>query len=781
MNEKLIVLPSARAIRQRQLMVDEATLFLPNYITMSDFISKLCVVKDFRFIDNDTRTLLLLEASDFKNFSALQIERNFFTFTKNSSYIFKFFEELSAELYDISALKEADVYAEYDEHITILQELYERYEQLCNEKKLLDRIFLPKLYAFNSFYLKNYTKVEIQLEGYLTNFELELLSKASQYCDVVIHFRTTRFNLKMQKKFQEFGFTLEEDMEYRLSLGSKEILEEVPMKQESKISCISLSEPLLQIAFVKQKIYEFVAKGYDAEKIAVILPNEHTAKSLRSFDEKSNLNFAMGSSFKESQIYKKLHAAIMLLDDTTYENIYRLEREGDTLYKLLVSNYKRSMQEVDFLALMQELQEHIEKKQERKIFNEELHSFQTLLPFLMEMNFRSALNLFMQRLAARTVDDVRGGKITVMGVLETRSVLFDAVIIIDFDEKSVPKRSDKDMFLNAQLREIAGLPTMQERENLQKHYYEMLMRNSKEVAISYVASTQNHPSRFLKELGIKVQNSEQDLGYASILFEHHQKRDMQIKEIIEPYSFKNIELSASRLKTFLTCKRRYYYRYVQHIKEHEIPRDMPQEYAIGNDVHKALENLYAKRTFYTDVNELQRDLEAQLDLVQGKSELEAYLIGLQKRQLKPFYRNEIERFREGWQVKYVEKSLKAPFHGMTLQGNIDRIDMKGNLVTVLDYKTGSYKLYTKNSVSEATDFQLEFYYLLAGGLGNVEQCAFYDLKEGRVVAELFLEEKLALLQAHIKDLLAIEEVNFLLCEDTKACQFCPYAMLCGRD
>ena len=69
MNNKTIILPSARAIRDKQFHLKEKTLFLPNYITMSDFISKLTIVKNFTIVDNDTRILLLLEASKFQSFS----------------------------------------------------------------------------------------------------------------------------------------------------------------------------------------------------------------------------------------------------------------------------------------------------------------------------------------------------------------------------------------------------------------------------------------------------------------------------------------------------------------------------------------------------------------------------------------------------------------------------------------------------------------------------------------------------------------------------------------
>ncbi len=89
-------------------------------------------------------------------------------------------------------------------------------------------------------------------------------------------------------------------------------------------------------------------------------------------------------------------------------------------------------------------------------------------------------------------------------------------------------------------------------------------------------------------------------------------------------------------------------------------------------------------------------------------------------------------------------------------------------------------LYNKNSFTQATDFQLEFYYLLAQGFGNVEYCGFYDLKESKIVAETFLQEKLEILKSHIKDLLAIEEVNFSKCEDLKNCLFCEFKIMCDR-
>jgi len=778
-----IVLPSARATRYEQLSIDNDTLFLPNYITMSEFISKLTIVKDFKTVDDDTRVLLLLQASDFNSFKNLQIQRNFFTFTKNSSYIFNFFEELSAELYDINGLEISDIYGEYEEHISILQELYKRYKKICLEKKVLDKIFLPKLYKFNKEYAKSHENIEIHIEGHLTNFEFELLKKCCDFVNVNIIINTTKFNVKLQSKFLEiFEVKLEAGYSYKISLNDKNILNKEILEQNKNIKCESFSESILQIAFIKKNVYEFIKKGYNAQNIAVILPNELMAQNLKIFDTKSNFNFAMGESIRESKAYKKLDAIIKYIEQNSKENYARKQRIGDEFYISLLEIYYKTNQEADILGFLKDYIESFADKRVIKVFQEELYSFKNILPYMQNMMIKSLLSVFMQRVASRVIDDVRGGKITVMGVLETRKVEFDAVVIIDFSDSNVPKKSDKDMFLNTFLRERANLPTMSDRENLQKHYYEMLINRSKEVAISFVKSGDSSGSRFLKQLNIKENNIYNEGDYADILFDKSQHIQKQNDENIKlEYSFKNQKLSATKLKTFLICKRKYYYKYIKYIYGHEIPKDMPKEYEIGLDVHTALQKLYSKKNSYTDVEKLKKDLHRELDNACGESELEKYLIAIQKRNLDKFCQNEINRFNDGWVVYKQEENLECSYAGMNLIGQIDRVDKKANEIFVLDYKTGKYPIYTEKNFTEATDFQLEFYYLLCGDFGNVVGCGYYDLKKSKIVNEAFLNEKLELLQSHIKDLLQIEDVNFEKCKDEKNCLFCDYKIICGRE
>jgi len=786
MDNTTIVLSSARAIRQEQLCIENQTLFLPNYMTMSDFISKLCIVKDFKTLDADSRVLLLLEASDFDMFKHLKIQRNFFTFTKNSSYIFKFFEELSAELYDVDNLDKSDIYGDYEEHISILQELYKRYEKLCLEKKVLDKIFIPKLYKFNSSFAKSHKNILIHVDGYLTNFEFKLLQECCEFSDITIILNTTQFNTKLQSKFNDLNIVLQNAYKYEISLNEKRILQKTKIDNDAKISCETFSESILQIAFIKKKVYDFLRQGYKAEKIAVVLPSESFAPLLKSFDEKGNFNFAMGETFKKTKIFEKLDATCKFIEQDSKENEAKLLRVKDDLYLKLISIYYKKSEEVDILLFLKEykddfIKENKGEKRTIKIFEEELYSFKNILSYMKALGVKSILSIFLQRLAARTLDDVRGGKITVMGVLETRGISFDGVVIVDFSDSNVPKKSDKDMFLNTAVREMANLPTMSDRENLQKHYYEMLMKRSSEVAISFVKSADSSGSRFLKQLGIKENINYDEAQYANILFEKESLFKNEEKEIKLEYTFLDKKLSATKLKNFLICKRKYYFKYIKHIYSHEIPKDMPKEFEIGLDVHKALENLYAKQNSYLDLQKLKKALNMELDNVCKNTEFDKYIMAIEKKNLEKFCEVDIQRFKDGWKVYKTEEKITCSFAGITLEGSIDRIDKRDNEIEVLDYKTGKYPLYTQKNLDEATDFQLEFYYLLASTFGNVIACSYYDLKESKIVHEAFLNEKLERLKSIIEGLLQIKEINFQKCEDEKNCIYCEYKIMCGRE
>ncbi|MEA1919870.1 MAG: PD-(D/E)XK nuclease family protein, partial [Campylobacterota bacterium] len=536
MQNQLTILPSSRSIRHRILADKERNTFLNPTITMGEFLNRLLRVPNAINLDSDRRNLLLLEASEFKNFASLEIERNFFTFTQNSSYIFRFLEELSGEEVDINTLELSDTYGDYEEHLHVLGELYKRYEKICQREKVIDPIFLKKDYELNLDYLKRFEKLRLVLEGYLSNFEMSVLLACSQAVNVELEFFATPYNDKMTQKLNDLGFELHEGHYYHLEIRDRKSLHVRPLQEQKKITCKQFSERLEQIAFIKEQVYLMVDSGMDPEKIAVIVPDENFASQIRLFDSESNFNFAMGRAFTQSDFYKKLHASIQGLDTLSIQNSVRINRLGSDSFELLRPFYHERYTKENFDLLIDHILED-EDKNIRELIVHECYQFENLHEHLIGLSMKQVLHIFIERIRTLTLDDVGGGKITVMGLLESRGVSFDGVVIIDFNEAYVPRSSEKDLFLNSAIRQNSGLPTQKDREALQKHYYHMLISRAQAVAISYVESDDAIPSRFLTQLGIDKGEVVDSEAYASLLFKKGSQTTFTCKEIIAPFDF----------------------------------------------------------------------------------------------------------------------------------------------------------------------------------------------------------------------------------------------------
>ncbi len=779
MSKLTTVLPTSRAIRSYILHEQSSDGFLSNYLSIGEFLQRAVRVDGYSATDEDSRTLLMLEAADFKNFSALNIERNFFTFTQNASYLFRFFEELSGELVDIHSLELADTYGDYEEHIVILQELYVRYKKLCEEKQVLDSIYLPQNYQLNIGFLKQLECVEFFVLGYLTNYELELLQEIAKHIPLFLRYRANTYNTKLTKKFESQGITITPDAIQRIDLQSLKTDLIVPLKDKINANVSSFSQPLLQVGFVKQKVYEMICSGIPAEKIVVVLPDESFATHLRRHDEEKNFNFAMGIPLGESSLVRSLDAVMQYLENSSVENSARLKRVGVELYEGIVSYYKAA---VSTLLFSEVLEPFIEKENERAVIDlvrEELFYFEKILPALGDATLKSALHLFINRLKSKSTDDVRGGKITVMGLLETRLVSYEGVIVVNFNEGVVPRKSEKDLFLNSATRHKAGLPTTGERQDLQKLYYHALFSEASRVEISYVSSNDAVPSRFLTQLDLPLSPTKSDALYASVVMKEGSYNKVEMKDITKEYDFSKHQLSATGLKTFLSCRRKFYHRYIEGVKKHEILQDMPKEHEIGSALHKALQIVYENQNSFSDINALRKAVSEALAQSGGKSVLDKYLHKLWMRKMEPFFEHEIKRFNDV-RVYACEKKLKCEVRGISLYGEIDRIDSTLDGLEVLDYKSGKYLTYTSRTLENATDFQLEFYYLLARQLGEVTNCGFYDLNKGKIIYEPILNEKLEKLYSVFDELRETKIFEFEMTEKLTECGYCEYAYLCER-
>ncbi|WP_295051777.1 PD-(D/E)XK nuclease family protein [Sulfuricurvum sp.] len=775
MKRECVVYPTARCVREA--VAESTESFLPHRMTMGEFLSRAYVAAGKIIPDEDLRLLAMHEASNFSGFAALNIERNFFSFIQNSEYLFRFFEELSSEQVSLETLQSVDVYGEYEEHITILKRLRERYGEICSREGWADRIFHSEHTTIQDDFLRNFETITIIVEGYLSRYEIALLRACAHQIDVVLHYNTTAYNRKMTARFEEMGFELKEGIAYRLSLSQIQIIDEKPLRINRSISCDIFHTRLAQIGFIKASVEAFVEEGMAPEKIAVVLPDEDTAQMLKEFDTEGNFNFAMGSPFSNSPLYRDLESITLYLDEASVLNHERIRNVKTATLEWFKGHYPQKFLFSQLEELMGMLED--EDTESIEIVRDELHRFSHLSHALEQMDFRAVFRIFMNRLRQQSIDDVRGGKVTVMGLLETRGVAFEGVVIIDFNEGYVPHKSEKDLFLNTKTREYAALPSAHDRESLQKHYYSILFNRAKKVAIGCVQNAESVPSRFLLQLGIK--STPAAYRYEEVLFPSPHFNERHIGAYEGEYDFTAHPLSASGIKTFLSCKRAFYYRYIAHIREHELPRDLSQERDIGNELHSVLDKVYTLQDSYSEPSAIKETISRLWEVKKTDDPLERYMKRLWIDKLDDFYACEVSRFASGARVLYREKEVSAEVEGIRLNGRIDRIDEKENSLEVIDYKSGKYPDTDKEPKESDVDYQLSVYALLAGGLGRVERCGYYDLGKGEVKFEQFLEAKIVKLREILAHMASQKQWNWEMCEELSRCRHCPYTYLCHRE
>ncbi|MDD2384477.1 MAG: PD-(D/E)XK nuclease family protein [Sulfurospirillaceae bacterium] len=778
----LEVFSTSRAVRSFYETFLETNRLLPKAITIAELEQKAILVPNRVMVDEDKRTLLMKEASQFARFELLHIEREFFVFLKNSQYLFRFFEELSLEKVAMEELVLADTYAHYAEHLEVLKTLLETYKNLLLEQGLYDKITLPECYNLNEAYIMSLGSIRIHLEGFLNRFEVELLSQIARLIPLHVTLSVNAYNQKMIELFSHFNVALSIGYQYEINLSEATILAQKPLPKLSPNQEVqSFSNRLAQIGYLHHTLARWISEGLSPEEIVVVLPDESFAPTLKSFDTYHNLNFAMGFSLKESSFYSHLSALEKRIKYDSIEDKLRTERLGFSEEFILTCKelWRQKIELTKLFELLDTIGAMDAKEMQESVFSEELFAFRHFLGGIEPLKMEHAVKLLLNRLAQASRDDVRGGKVTVLGILETRGVAYKGVIVLDFNDDFIPKRSQKDLFLSSAVRAHAHLPTKKDRENLQRYYYYQLLSHADNVALCYIANEMSMPSRFLDELGCKAsQRVDEKLFYPLLLDVHTPKPRYECEFIDVSYSLQSAPLSATKLKSLLSCPRQFYFRYIAGIKDAKMPSSKIEEVDVGRALHKALEVALNELTC-KDETLLYQAIEQVLKEQNGHV-VWSYFSDVWMHRLTGFIAHEVARYKDGYRIAHQEISLKMAFQDFILEGQIDRIDRRENALYIIDYKSGAIPLVNEKNIDNTVDFQLEFYALLAQSLGQVGGVYYSELSSGKLIENSFLEEKLALLKTKLEELKK-PLTGFEKCEEIKHCRFCPYVILCNRE
>lgn len=791
---KLYIFSSSRKIRAYYNKCKDSNTLIDQALSIAEFLDKICLSQGFRA--SAYEQLLLMQKACKKSQDLEQklgISTEFFAFLKNNEYLFSFFRELALENKSIKDLQDNDYYTSYNEHLEILDCVFQNYLKLLREKNLYDDLSLPLSYTLNLDFLEDYEGIIYDLEGFLSHFELSLLLQIARHKELILRFKTSKFNLTY---FKELPFlkdvNLKENHHCEFNITQNILLKQEPLNPKSAFIKVQQFElRILQTAFVFDEISSFIRAGLRAEDIVVITPDESFCDFLRLLDQNNMLNFASGVSIKESLFYQRLKSLYESanLDDFHFDENknYFDEAQNFDLHNSLLHYFELDFKEFKghftkecefsyFEALIKQFL--ADEKDELSLFvKKELFFIKNLLNN-QKLSLKQLLELFFIQISSFKQSYVGGGAVTVMGILESRGLSFDGVIVVDFNEDLIPKRSVNELFLNNEVRTKAGLISYEKRENLQRFYYEQLFKNAKKISICYVENEEKSRSRLLEELEFRL-DFVKDLSqkaYLNALKLNYKASIINLEPPQAPKLKHNLfatPLSYSRLTLFLESKRTYFYKYIKHLKE---PRELKMDTKEQNDrkrlknlgifIHHILELYYKHYDFFDE-----KPFALLLEKEGQKWGLDALDLELLKIKFKEFAKKEQERFKQGYHIKHLElnvdKSIILEGQKIELTGKIDRIDSNerfGELI--LDYKSG--KIPEKS-------YQLAFYKLL---YDENAHAAFYDLndfelKEGKDTKSVFaLKEELEKLLKEVG-----EEIVF---ENEKG-DFCPYKLLYEKD
>lgn len=351
----------------------------------------------------------------------------------------------------------------------------------------------------------------------------------------------------------------------------------------------------------------------------------------------------------------------------------------------------------------------------------QLHRFQQRYPVMESLQ---EIKQVLMKLMGQEQLDVLGEPLVglqIMGLLETRMLDFDRVIIFNCNEGVLPKHHVSESFFPADLRMTYGLPSPGKREAIFAYYFYRLLQRSSEATLLFgegerTAEKSGEKSRYLLQLAYRFADHEHVHIKEHVLQMEPGPTPVPEAELMRtPWVQERMRdlfkggLSPSAINTWLECPKNFFYKYIMGLGEQDEVEEEMESSTFGSIVHKVLEDGLAvfkdRQVNENELRKFKQDLRPRLmqaiDKYYSGSLVETGENYLSAKVAEKYLDKLIDReIREARQpnpptVKAVELDLNtavalknAPDGQVIFRGKADRIDETSTGYRVIDYKTG---------------------------------------------------------------------------------------------
>ena len=248
------------------------------------------------------------------------------------------------------------------------------------------------------------------------------------------------------------------------------------------------------------------------------------------------------------------------------------------------------------------------KKLEDPLFHESLYRTYTLLNRLQDLIMAGDLQVdiitlerLIQQLIQTTSIPFHGEPaegIQVMGVLETRNLDFDHILVLSCNEGKLPKGVNDSSFIPFTLRNAYGLTTVENKVAIFAYYFHSMLQRAHDITLTYNNATEDgqsgEMSRFMLQMMVESQHSIKrrtlTAGQKPLrpAYNEEQKTD-EVMAVLDDIKM----ITPTFLNTYQRCQKQFYYKYVKGLLEpDEIDEDEVDNKIFGNIFHRAAELFY---------------------------------------------------------------------------------------------------------------------------------------------------------------------------------------------
>lgn len=194
----------------------------------------------------------------------------------------------------------------------------------------------------------------------------------------------------------------------------------------------------------------------------------------------------------------------------------------------------------------------------------------------------------------------------IMGILETRMLDFERLIILGFNEGSLPTNNPIKTLIPLDFRSMLGLPSTREKQGVFAHHFYRLLHESKHITATYTSASDQlgsqEKSRYLLQLELELASSNPQLTLKHEMYtvpiHEISKIELGILEkstfiIDRIHNYFQRTISASSINKYLTCSLDFYYRYLVEFGEDKSVEEDIETHTFGTFIHNTLEILYA--------------------------------------------------------------------------------------------------------------------------------------------------------------------------------------------